>query len=324
MHAQRRRRLRKVLLVAGATTLALALMAAGAALGQVLLPRQVVVQQVVEQAVVEHAAVSMPNVLGLTEVDARAAVSDSGHHQAITVTERPAAGDPGTTIEQNPLPGVTLTDETPVELVVSSVVATPDLTGTDQRTAQSAIEALGGAAQFEPVVDADAPLGSVLASVPKAGDPMPQVVRLQIATGGSSRPLTDVRPLATDRCSRQSDLLVNGKAVAVGVRCTPFEGRDAQQTFALSRKVAHLRFTLGMDDRVRDPGARARVTVVADDQVVLTKEVVFGASSEHSLPVKDALRVQVVVTSLTPDADPAVVLGDPALIGLAVDLDQLS
>ncbi len=155
----------------------------GAAGGQLLWPRQVVVQQV-DANDHDPETVTMPHVLGLPEQDARAAIADAGYTQTITTTQRAAAGDPGSVLRQTPAPQAVIDSSTAIELVVSTPAAMPDLVASTQQLAQAEVERLGGAAQFVTVVDASHSPGTILSTEPSAGEAMPQIVLLRVASGG--------------------------------------------------------------------------------------------------------------------------------------------
>lgn len=304
------------------TLAALALVALGAAGGQFLWPRQVVVQQVGAD---EQAAsiLTMPNVLGLSEDDARGAISDAGYSRAVVTTQRGAAGEAGSVLEQKPAAQAELDPGTAVELVISTPTRMPALVGHDQKSAQSKVEMLGGAAQFEAVVDASQPPGTVLSTEPQAGKPMPQIVRLRVATGGVARLLTDLSAVERAGCSRATGTLVNGQVFTSSLTCTPRDRTPAQVTYSLSRKAGYLRFTLGVPDRIDDPKATAKVTVLVDGKLAMSQQAKFGTSSRHVVSLAKALRLQIIVESVGRDSRPEVVFGDIALMGLASDLDQL-
>lgn len=300
----------------------LALLILGAAAGQLFWPRQVVVQQF-DASEKARSAVVMPNVVGLLDEEARAAIADAGHVQSIAITQRAAAGDPGTVLEQNPPAQADIGADTSVALVVSTPATMPDLVGSDQRDAQNEVEKLGGAAQFETVVDAGHSPGTILSTEPQANEPMPQIVRLSVASGGVARLLTDLSPLENSRCSRTTNVLVNGQTFASALTCTPRDNSPARATYALSRKAGYLRFTLGVPDRTADTAATAKVTVIVDGTVALSEQAKFGASTAHTVPLTDALRMEIVVDAVGSGTKPEVALGDIALMGLASDLDQL-
>lgn len=301
---------------------ALALLFLGAAGGQLLWPRQVVVQQV-DANDHDPETVTMPHVLGLPEQDARAAIADAGYTQTITTTQRAAAGDPGSVLRQTPAPQAVIDSSTAIELVVSTPAAMPDLVASTQQLAQAEVERLGGAAQFVTVVDASHSPGTILSTEPSAGEAMPQIVRLRVASGGVALPLTDLSPLERDRCSSTSNALIDGRTFASSLVCTPRAGSPARATYAVSRKAGYLRFTLGVPDRANDTHAIATVTVVVDDKVALREEARFGTSQQHTVPLSDALRMEILVEAAGKDARPEVAFGDVALMGLATDLDQL-
>lgn len=318
----------RALKVIGGLLLVLALLVGGAALGQFLWPRQVAVTEVVVSAAEEAPEIEetrpMPNVLGMVESDARAAVADAGYADEITVTSTPRAGEPGTVVDQNPLPGAALGAS--AELIVSDPVEMPDVTGKDQAAAQTEIEALGGAAQIESVVDATAQPGTVLSTEPAAGAQMPQIVRVQVSTGGVARPLTELSTQSRSGCSTSSEVMINGRQFGSALTCSTSSRRDepARAEYAISRKATYVRFTLGMPDAARDTTARAKVSVVGDGTVLFTEEIGFGSSSQHSVEIKDVIRLELLISGIGEDVTPEVAFGDISLIGLAADLDQLS
>ena len=115
-------------------------------------------------------AADVPNVIGLTQTAAEAAIVAEGLTVGTVSTANSATEPIGIVISQNPAAGSKLKRHKPVDLVVSLGVAVPDVIGSPQATAEAALVAAGltvGTVTTE--VSETVPAGTVLSQTPTAG-----------------------------------------------------------------------------------------------------------------------------------------------------------
>lgn len=291
----------------------------GAWLGHTVWPRTDVqiVMSPGASATTTSATGAMPDVLGMAEVYARRAVTDAGVTATVTVAKRQAAGPAGHVVDQAPAPGeraeaVTLTISTPATL--ASYAGRP---AADVRTA---LEQLGAVVTVRRVVHPTAAAGTVVASRPAAGQPLPAAVELDVADPGDPLSLTDVSSIGEDACRTNSDIHVAEQVFETAVTCTRENADDAPYVeYDVSRRAQALRMTVGVDNRGRQ--GSGVVAVYGDGRLLSRAAVSFGKATPVTVPVTGVIRLRIQVT--TPEEGPTVVLGDPALLGEADQLEAL-
>lgn len=300
----------------------------GAGVGQLLWPATVTVQQVVVAPSAEGSAapqsLSFPSVEGLDESTARAAIADAGFSGAkVTTTSVAAAGPAGFVVIQQPVAG---TPSDPAAVTVSLTISReadmPDLTGKTLAEARAAVGTLWGVVQVESVTTADEPAGTVLSTVPKAGEPMTVEVTVRVADGGASLALVDLNAVGRSGCSEDADVSVNGALQSSALTCYAYAGRDpAYAEYAIGRHATYLEATIGLDDR-GDTG-EATLRVLGDGKRLAQHRVAFGTSRDIRVEVSGVLRLRLEVEGRTADARPQLVLGTVRLVGDPLQLDQI-
>lgn len=308
--------------VAGAV-FAVGLIVLGAGLGQLLWPARVTIQEVVSPpdpgATDAGVALSLPSVEGLDERTARAAIADAGFGASTIVNSAvPAAGPAGFVVAQGPDAGSAEASE--IKLVISEAVTMPSLTGQPLEDAQRAIDGLFGVTQIERVTTADAPAGTVVSTVPAAGEPMTVDVTVRVADGGSSLSVLDLESVERSGCSAAKDVPVNGSVQTRALSCQVATGRTGHVEYAIGRHAVYFESTAGLDDR-RDQGT-ATLRVIGDGKTLATVPLSFGTTQNVRVEVRDVLRLRLEVTARTGER-PAIVLGQPRLVGNPNELDVL-
>ena len=117
----------------------------------------------------------MPNLVGMTESEARSALTAFGIPLAgVQTVETEEA--PGIVLEQAPAAGSPVDDATRARLVVSALsrVEVPDLVGSMLEEAKRSLEAVGLTLVVGANEESDAPAGSVLRQAPEAGQRVEQ------------------------------------------------------------------------------------------------------------------------------------------------------
>lgn len=295
------------------------LLICGAALGYVLIPRSV------EPATsapsfptvpddVAIAAEPMPDVVGLNATGAATVIADAGHRSAkITRTTQAAAGPAGRVVGQEPPAGAAPDQVTAIKLTISTPAAMPDLTGKTVAEARAILTGLGAVADVSPVVTAAKPPGTVLATSPNAGRPVPYQVDLHTADGGVSVPLADVELARGEACGRRTDTTVNGEPVKDSLACRPSSYDSVIGTFVLGRNGVFLEGRIGADDAGSTGPATVRIT--GDGKLLQEIPVQIGRSRDIRLPVGGVLRLTVSIVRFDAEEPVTVVLGNARVVG---------
>lgn len=262
---------------------------------------------------------SMPSVVGLSKVTARAALTTAGVSGDIEFVERGAAGPVGTVLEQKPEAGKT--SDGRIQLVVSTPLPMPAVAGKAGDEVRISLENLGAVVAVERVVAPESASGTVLEADPAEGTPIPSVVTLKVADPGDAISLSTVSSVESSSCSTSSSNSVNGTTVQNNVTCRAGSS-EASVEYALSRNAALFEAGIGTDDRAGT--GTATVRVFADGRLVKTVDTALGKSTDVKVDMRDVLRMKIVVTTRDSDNAPTVVLGDAKLRGSTAGLDQIA
>lgn len=270
------------------------------------------------------ATVAIPNVIGLLPEDAQRVLTDAGVDLTdIEVVEVPAAGEAGLVVRQIPPPGVPVAGA--VTLSVSVPGTMPDLTGKSTAEARRALDALGARTIVRAVYADGIPEGTVTATDPAAGAPLPVEVRVVVAGTPSSVFLADLDS-TTGGCSA-GDVTVNGSELPASLLCPvssrPDEPRDL--VYLVNRLVNRFEATLGQNDE-GEPGGVVRVVVRADDRVVVDETLAYGESKEVRADIGGALRLTITATLVSVPDDvrtPSAVLGSARVVGGPTAIEEL-
>jgi serine/threonine-protein kinase len=131
--------------------------------------------------------VEVPDMVGLDEADARAALADAGLELRVR-SEMPHRDAPeGAVVAQSPLPGQLARPGAPVEATLSEGPrrrTVPDLRGLSGRQAQIVLERLGFSASVD-TASSDVERGRVVGTRPEAGSDrsLPSEVRVVVSRG---------------------------------------------------------------------------------------------------------------------------------------------
>lgn len=303
--------------VTSAIVLTLGLLLTGFGLGQLMLPRTVVAGPVISASVSAESDRSvdavMPGVLGLDESVARRVLSNAGIRATITFTEQPAAGDPGTVVNQVPAQGQSVGES--VQLVLSSATTVPAVSGLTLNEARSILEDLGTFVSVRLVVQPAAVIGSVLSVEPAEGEPLGRLVTLHVADPGQGLSLTQLKHVDRSGFSTISRGSLSGTVIGPSVS-SKVGSKTSFIEWNLGKHGAVIEGVLGILDTGDEGSATFRV--IGDGVVLLEEKVTFGSSSNIRVDVRGVLRLRVEV--VPGSGSPTVVLGDGRVLGSAEDL----
>ena len=132
---------------------------------------------------------TMPDVVGLTEDEARAALQDAGAELIETQT-RPSSEPDGIVLESNPAAGQAFVSRESITLVVAGPFTVPDVIDQTEESAKASIEAAGLVPEVE-YVTSDKTVRTVVETVPGPGEAVPEgsVVQLKVSSPYPSSPL---------------------------------------------------------------------------------------------------------------------------------------
>lgn len=307
--ARVRRRLPKtgrVLIVLGPILLVVGLSLVGSVIGSGILvrsrprspaPNQL---QLTEDAALSdpQAAVTdnqMPDLIGLTESEAREALLDIGlGPSVVAVEQKPYAGQAARVITQQPVRRTP--NPAKATVVLSTAVAMPNLRGVPIDTARRTLGDLGVQVLEQRVYDAAVPQDQVVATEPAAGMPLSDTrATVRVSSPPESIFLSSLDAVESD-CSK-SKVVVNGTPFDEALTCSVYQGSASTNDYAVGRHADRLEATVGIDD-TSDPRCAARFTVLADGAPVANVEARFGAPKPLNVTVTGRLRVAIVATSL--------------------------
>lgn len=258
---------------------------------------------------------SMPDVVGMREADAVAALRDAGLTQTPATRQQPYAGATGMVVRQIPDPGATVTPQASVTLHLSSAATVPDVTGRTAQAAADTLRSMGATVTLEEVVTADASPGVVLSSKPTAKAQLSQEIRLLVATSGDAVALADLQSITSGGC-RLANTVAEGTTYERAVVCGAGDRDDEPYTLNLGRHAVQLLAEVGIaDDDLSTPPT---LTVLGDERKLATIKVRRGALAPLAADVTGVLHLQLVITG-----DGRAVLGNARLTGTSNEIDLL-
>lgn len=265
---------------------------------------------------------AMPSVTGLPADTLRVVLRDAGAADVQVVTNTaPAPGPPGRIIAQDPAAGAQITGT--VTVTTSTPMVMPDVTGKDFTAVRTDLQRQGAVVRVTPVITPGAKVGTVLASIPKAGGTVPTVVTLSVADAGQALSLADLGSQDSSDCNRSSSITLGAQSDLAGLECTPPGAGVAFAEYALDGNALSLAFVLGYDASAGRGSATVRVL---GDGKQLARLTVSDAPAAHRIDVTgvSTLRIEVTGTATSADNPPVVGFGDAVLQGQPAQIDALA
>jgi hypothetical protein len=269
------------------------------------------------------AKATMPSVVGLDRQSALQALADAGIRLAqVSTKEQAYAGVPGIVIAQDPAPE-SAAPRAP-SLILSAPGVMPRLTGLSLDAARTALSQMGATVAVRRRYEAGAAEGSVLETVPAAGQPLAERVGLVVAEAASSVFLDQLAAVQSD-CSSDS-VYVAGVERPHSLVCQPQQGSPAEIDYVLNRRVTRFDVTLGTGDAGATDAAVA-FRLYVDGRLALSDTLPFGTARAVSVPLDGALRLRLVaaVPKQGASGDQVVaVFGAARLVGGSSAIDALT
>ena len=184
--------------------------------------------------------VSVPNVVGLTQATAEAAIEAAGLVVGTVTTAYDATVPAGNVISQNPAGGTSAVPGTAVDLVVSlgvQPVSVPNVVGQTQATAEAAIEAAGlMVGTVTTAYDATVPAGNVISQNPAGGtSALPgTAVDLVVSTGRAPVSVPNV----VGQTQATAEAAIKAAGLTVGTVTTAVRARRCRRAAVISQNPA--------------------------------------------------------------------------------------
>ena len=262
----------------------------------------------------------MPDVRGLSEADARQVLADAGYDAAIVMINNvPSVAAAGTVAAQQPVSGTA--NPSAITLSLPSPATMPDLGGKLLDEATQALAAMGAEPAVKRVYEASAKPGTILGTEPKSGDTLTVAPLLTVAASPGTAPLSSLQDGGS--CRSISSGSADGIPITDGVSCSA-DSNSSTTYWILGRTLSRLKMTVGLDDS-SEPSSRAKVTITVDGKALMDRELAYGESTNIDSDIAGALRLEVVVTSVSSSSSrgPAVVLANATVLGSSEAIDAL-
>jgi hypothetical protein len=269
----------------------------------------------------------VPNVLGLTEDDARRVLSDAGTElSAVSTREVPYVGPADLVVRQDPESGGPVEDER-ILLEVSVPARMPELGGSSESEARTTLSALGAQISVLTQYQPGAAEGTVLSTDPPVGEPIAGRATLHVAEPLSSVFLTQLEPVAST-CRTAEGAVLAGVTQDESIVCQPEHGaRPRGVTYSLGGGIESFRAEIGLDDR-GDPDFPVAFRVYVDGELALARRLDFGESLPVEVPLigKFQLTLEAVASGISePGSLPVrAAFGEPQLVGSRSAIDRVS
>jgi eukaryotic-like serine/threonine-protein kinase len=132
---------------------------------------------------------AVPRVIGLSEEEARSKLTETGFRARLDGERTNPSIPRGAVVWQDPPPGMVLTPNTPIQLVLSAGPATvtvPDVIGLALSSAEKVLDAAGIKVGAVDTVRATGELGVVIAARPAPGNGRPRGTAVDLVVSGGS------------------------------------------------------------------------------------------------------------------------------------------
>ncbi len=255
----------------------------------------VTTESVVTTATTRPEPVEMPELLGMTEAEARLALTDLGFDEPV-ITTRESFEAAGTVLEQLPSGGRVVTGT--VSLVVAdAVAAVPDFVGKPIAEARAWADPRGIEIREQTKLVTDSGTGTVLEQIPTAGAAASEELVLAIAQAPTIVELANLTPV-DKQCFVVEDMPLNGNLYPKSLALLDRYCKPGFVSFDLGRDWSSLQLTAGLHDRL-DANAAVQVEIQGDGQVLYSETVSFGQTIDAEVDVTDILRLNITASILS-------------------------
>lgn len=248
----------------------------------------------------------MPDLVGLTEDEARAELAALGVTERDVDVETQESMEPsGTVIQQVPREGADITGA--VSLVVAARVReVPDFVGVDIDEVTEWATDRGIVVVQSEVLDDDRPSGEVVSTKPAAGEAPASELVVEVVVAPVARAVAGMEPVSECRNFSTGNADVGGTTYPDSLTLPPGIYRPAICTmeYNLRREWTRFRAVAGLSD-VTPTGYMMKVVVSVDGAELFNETMPVGVVRELDLDVSDMLRlilsVELIEGSMTSD-----------------------
>lgn len=262
--------------------------------------------------------VEMPDLVGKTETEARAELLAVGVDQ-INVQSEETLETPGIVIDQIPGEGRPIAG--PVSLVVSEPLGpVPDFQGMNVAEVTDWAAARSVTVTQQEALSDEVPPGTVLSTVPAAGDAAVAEILVSVAVAPYTETLMAFEWLEERGPVDRADAKVNAVTYPRSITIDHSRyNREGSVEIDLSRSWSSFVATIGLrDDASSD--AVVRFEVLADGTTIYRESVPFGTEEALRLDVSNVLRLRLITTfEGERNARATAVWGEAAVVGLPPD-----
>lgn len=272
-----------------------------------------------ETTTTEAEELTMPDLLGMTEDEARAELIDLGVDEAtISVEEQESLEDAGTIIEQVPSDGTEITGGTISLTVATPIGPMPDFVGQPIAEVREWAEERGLTIRETTVLDDTLAEGEVISTTPEAGQPPSAEIAVEVASLPIVGAIADLEVTQNEGCYNfdTGEASVNGDFLEASLVIQPYRDSDRRCSieYDFGRDWEQLKGTIGLEDS-SDTATKMRLQIYGDEKELLNTVTEFGTSTPLDLDVTGVLRVKIVVTHLAGEDTGLLVLGNLRRIG---------
>jgi hypothetical protein len=260
-------------------------------------------------------APTMPDVRGLSALDARQILADVGiAASVVSTTDQPAAGESGIVLSQDPVYGYPV--DANITLAVSTPAKVPEFEGRSADDVLADLDELGAEVETQSVYVPEVPVGQVASIEPEPGTLLPVAVTVVIAAEPDELLLSDVVAVEDNCYSGDTDSIA-GTTFNNLISCSAYEESETS-SWVIKRAAYRLTGTVGILDS-GEPTERVQVEVIGDGRVLQTVPVAYGESVRINADISGVLRLSLRYRSLTKDYGTVgfgrlTLLGDAALL----------
>lgn len=268
-----------------------------------------------------------PDVRGLSAVDARQVVADFGIPASdVILTERPAAGERGIVVAQDPAFGFPVSGT--ITLYVSTPAKVPAFAGRAAEEVLDELDQLGAEVTTTSLYSPGVPVGRIASITPGPGTVIGGPVDVVLSAEPDRLPFSSVPPAEGSCYAEVAEAgefvdSMNGTDFADLFLCST-DDRVERQSWVLKRAATGLTGVLGIPDSDGRAGQSVTVVVTGDGRELGSYAVSYGSTMAVDVDVSGVLRLTISYHRSTGADYPVLGMGDLALGGDATALSALA
>lgn len=275
----------------------------------------------------EPEEVEMPDLVGMTEDEARADLADVGVEDGdIEVEEQESMLDPGSVIEQVPSAGSAVSGS--VNLIIAvPVPEVPDFIGADISEVRDWADERGITVVETEVLDDEQDEGAVVKTTPAAGADPAVELAVDVVVAPMTQALAGLEPADTANCQVETgDADLSGDVYPDSIQLVTDTYREGicQVDYDLGRDWTSFKVAVGLRDDA-PTASRVKITVIADGDELFNETMNIGTARDLDLDVSGVLRLTLFAQRVSESGErPVGVFGNARLTAPPEDADTTS